>query len=122
MKSQRAKQRPLNALSPVPEAKPSKEPKPPLNAVPEPPEKTRPCLQLFVWGAGNFGQFGMGTDALGEISKPKKNPWVDEQIQKHVFGENFGGLEAIAAGGMHTILIDEKGAVRAPYSCYTEIY
>jgi regulator of chromosome condensation len=111
MKPQKPKQRPFSALSPVPEAKPSKEPKPPLNDVPQPPEKTRPCLQLFVWGAGNFGQFGLGPDVLGEISKPKKSAWVDEQIQKHVFGDNFGGLEAIAAGGMHTILIDERGTV-----------
>jgi regulator of chromosome condensation len=72
---------------------------------------TRPCLQLFVWGAGNFGQFGLGPDVAGEIKKPKKSTWVEENIQDQTFGENSGGLESIAAGGMHTVFIDEKGTV-----------
>ena len=103
------------AASPAPQPiplPPRKRSREDVNLVLTPPEKKRPCLQLFVWGAGNFGQFGMGPNVLGELSKPKKNPWIDEQIQAHVFGENFGGLESIAAGGMHTIFIDEKGTVR----------
>jgi regulator of chromosome condensation len=68
---------------------------------------TRPCLQLFVWGAGNFGQFGLGPDPekTGEIKKPKKITWVDGE------SERDSELESIAAGGTHTVFIDEKGVV-----------
>ena len=89
-----------------------KEPPVYLNALPTPPEHLRPANQIFVWGAGNFGQFGMGPDHLGEFDKPRKNPWIDEKIGSGVFGGEGAGLEAIAAGGLHTMFIDEKGTVR----------
>lgn len=79
---------------------------------PTPPEHTRPANQLFVWGAGNFGQFGMGPDHLGEFDKPKKNPWVEKKMDEGVFGDEDAGIETIAAGGLHTMFIDEKGTVR----------
>lgn len=85
--------------------------KPYFNALPTPPEHTRPAPQLFVWGAGNFGQFGMGPDHLGEFGKPRKNPWIEEQIGDGSFGGEGAGLEAVAAGGLHTLFIDEKGTV-----------
>ncbi|THH30681.1 hypothetical protein EUX98_g3490 [Antrodiella citrinella] len=87
---------------------------PPAVPLPTPPEHTRPAAQLFVWGAGNFGQFGMGPDALGDFEKPKRNPWIENAIEEGKFGEEGAGLEAIAAGGLHTLLIDEKGTV---WSC-----
>jgi hypothetical protein len=61
------------------------------------------------------GQFGMGPDQLGEISKPRRNPWVDEQIEDGTFGGEGAGLEAIAAGGLHSLFIDEKGTVNWIY-------
>ncbi|KAI5118766.1 hypothetical protein M0805_005647 [Coniferiporia weirii] len=79
-----------------------------------PPEHTRPANQIFVWGAGNFGQFGMGPDHLGEFDKPRKNPWVEKKMDESVFGGEGAGIEAIAAGGLHTMFIDEKGTV---WSC-----
>ncbi|EEB90144.1 hypothetical protein MPER_11688, partial [Moniliophthora perniciosa FA553] len=88
--------------------------KPYLNPLPSPPEKTRPGLQLFVWGAGNFGQFGLGPDVLDELDKPKKHAWAEQQMQAGTFGEEGAGLEDIAAGGMHSLLLDEKGTV---WSC-----
>ncbi|KAK2466076.1 hypothetical protein APHAL10511_001718 [Amanita phalloides] len=88
--------------------------KPYFNPLPTPPPKSRPPLQLFVWGAGNFGQFGMGPDALDEKDKMTKNTWVEENIQAGTFGEPDAGLETIAAGGLHTLFIDEKGTV---WSC-----
>ncbi|KAF5358908.1 hypothetical protein D9758_004806 [Tetrapyrgos nigripes] len=99
-------------------AKKSKAPavqtKPYFNPLPAPPPKARPGLQLFVWGAGNFGQFGLGPDVLDEFDKPKKHAWAEEQIQKGTFGEEGAGLEAIAGGGMHSLFIDEKGTI---WSC-----
>jgi len=57
----------------------------------------------------------MGEDELGEISKPKKNKWVEEGMEDKLFGDEEGaGLESIAAGGLHTLFIDEKGVI---WSC-----
>jgi regulator of chromosome condensation len=85
--------------------------KPYFNALPTPPPKVRPGLQLFAWGAGNFGQFGMGPDVLGELDKPRKNLWVEQRMQDGTFGEIGAGLEFITGGGLHTLFIDEKGTV-----------
>ena len=81
------------------------------NPLPTPPEHVRPANQLFVWGAGNFGQFGMGPAHLGEFDKPKKNTWIEKKIEEGAFGGEEAGIESIAAGGLHTMFIDEKGTV-----------
>ncbi|KAJ7780968.1 regulator of chromosome condensation 1/beta-lactamase-inhibitor protein II [Mycena metata] len=85
--------------------------KPYFNPLPSIPETKRPGLQVFAWGAGNFGQFGMGPDFLGEFDKPKKHAWVEEQIEEGTFGPDNAGIEGVAAGGMHSIFVDEKGTV-----------
>ncbi|TDL19080.1 RCC1/BLIP-II [Rickenella mellea] len=87
-----------------------------INPLPKPPAHALPPNQIFVWGAGNFGQFGMGPDEAnnGEFDKPRRNPWIDKKIEDGAFGEEHTGIEAIAAGGMHTMFIDEKGTI---WSC-----
>lgn len=55
----------------------------------------------------------MGADSLGEFEKPRKNPWIESKIQDGAFGGEGAGLEAVAAGGLHTLFIDEKGVVSA---------
>ncbi|KAH9948366.1 RCC1/BLIP-II [Amylocystis lapponica] len=101
--------------APQPAHKPSVPPsKPYFNPLPSPPEHLRPAPQLFVWGAGNFGQFGMGADFLGDFEKPRKNAWIEEKMQEGVFGGDKAGLEAIAAGGLHTLFTDEQGTI---WSC-----
>ena len=81
-----------------------------LPKAPTPPP--RPANQIFFWGAGNFGQFGMGPDLLDEFDKPKKHTWIEKKIDEGVFGAEAGaGLEAVAAGGLHTLFLDEKGTV-----------
>jgi regulator of chromosome condensation len=85
--------------------------KPYFNPLPTPPAHPRPANQLFVWGAGNFGQFGMGPTFLDEFNFPKRNAWVDAKMKEGVFGSEGAGLEAVAAGGLHTLFIDEKGTV-----------
>ncbi|KAL0573115.1 hypothetical protein V5O48_008837 [Marasmius crinis-equi] len=105
-------------LAPIGEGAPAPAPhvqaKPYLNPLPSPPEKTRPGLQLFVWGAGNFGQFGLGPDLLDELDKPKKHTWAEQQMVAGTFGEEGAGLETVAAGGMHSLFVDEKGTI---WSC-----
>ncbi|KII87996.1 hypothetical protein PLICRDRAFT_162924 [Plicaturopsis crispa FD-325 SS-3] len=90
----------------------------PLNPVPSIPLHARPALQLWVWGDGGCGQFGLGHDTMNtnqtDFPKPRRNWWVDEQIQAGTFGAVGAGVESIAAGGMHTLFIDESGKV---WSC-----
>ncbi|KAJ7682527.1 regulator of chromosome condensation 1/beta-lactamase-inhibitor protein II [Mycena polygramma] len=93
------------SATPIPQAKPY------FNPLPAPLEKKRPGLQVFAWGAGNFGQFGMGPDVLGELDKPKKHTWAEEQMEEGTFGDDNAGIETVAAGGMHSIFVDEKGTV-----------
>ncbi|KAL0949294.1 hypothetical protein HGRIS_009372 [Hohenbuehelia grisea] len=91
--------------TPVPQQKPY------FNPLPVLPSHKRPSLLLWAWGAGNFGQFGMGPSILNELDKPRRNAWVEEKIEEGAFGEDGAGIESIAAGGMHTIFVDEKGTV-----------
>ncbi|KAF5387661.1 hypothetical protein D9615_000590 [Tricholomella constricta] len=108
--TQPLKRQPSAKLASIPEG-PVPQLKPYYNPLPAPPEPKRPGLQLFVWGAGNFGQFGMGPDVLGELDKPKRNQWIEEQIEEGTFGEVGAGIESVVAGGLHTLFIDEKGTV-----------
>ncbi|KAF9816333.1 hypothetical protein IEO21_04198 [Rhodonia placenta] len=91
-----------------------KQVKPYFNPLPTPPEHVRPAPQMFVWGAGNFGQFGMGADLLDEYDKPKKNLWIEKRMREGVFGDDEASLESVAAGGLHSLFVDEKGTV---WSC-----
>ncbi|KAH8113447.1 RCC1/BLIP-II [Phellopilus nigrolimitatus] len=56
----------------------------------------------------------MGPDHLGEFDKPKKHTWIEKKMDEGVFGGEEAGIEAVAAGGMHTMFIDEKGTI---WSC-----
>lgn len=95
--------------------KAASETEPPINAVPEFPAKMVPPAQIFVWGTGNFGQFGMGPSFLDELSKPTRNTWVEEKITQGVFGSGPGsGIVGVVAGGLHSLFIDENGSV---WSC-----
>jgi regulator of chromosome condensation len=53
----------------------------------------------------------MGPDVLGELVKPRKNAWIERKIEEGVFGGEGAGIECVAAGGLHTLFIDEKGTV-----------
>jgi len=87
--------------------------KPYFNPLPVVPESRRPGLLLFAWGAGNFGQFGMGEDQLGELHKPARNKWVEQGMTEGRFGPNdVAGLESVAAGGLYSLFVDENGTVR----------
>lgn len=88
-----------------------------INALPAIPQHYRPPLNLFTWGSGEMSQLVM--DYNEEIAKPRKNAFVAEKIEEDAFGEDNAGLESVAAGGLHTLLLDEKGAVSrvSPHAC-----
>jgi len=89
----------------------------PINPIPHFPTKMVPPAQIFVWGTGNFGQFGMGPSYLDELSKPTRNTWVEEKITQGVFGTGPGsGIVSVAAGGLHSLFIDENGTVRLSFA------
>jgi hypothetical protein len=65
--------------------------------------------EMFVFGNGDMGQHGLGTEALDEIKRPRRHAWVAKAIEDGKLGK--GGLEMIAAGGMHSLAIDSMGRV-----------
>ncbi|OSD08385.1 RCC1/BLIP-II protein [Trametes coccinea BRFM310] len=95
-------------------ARPRRVPPPGINALPAIPQHYRPPLNLFTWGSGEMSQLVM--DYNQEISKPRKNAFVAEKIEEDAFGDDNAGLESVAAGGLHTLLLDEKGTI---WSCGT---
>jgi regulator of chromosome condensation len=104
---------------PKKQRKAASETEPPINAVPEFPAKMVPPAQIFVWGTGNFGQFGMGPSFLDELSKPTRNTWVEEKITQGAFGSGPGsGIVGVVAGGLHSLFIDENGTV-CSFLCVT---
>lgn len=98
-------------------AKPVKAPKehkarpPSLNPLRKAAERVRPARQLFVYGNGDFGQLGLGPDETTELFKPKLHEWCAEAVAAGSFGEEGAGIEAVAAGGMHSLMVDEEGKV-----------
>ena len=84
---------------------------PPFIPVPQLSEPVRPPNQIFVWGTGNFGQFGFGPEreVTGEVAKPKRQTWIERKVEE---GEMIkGGVVGVAAGGMHSLFSDEEGNV-----------
>ncbi|GJJ06239.1 hypothetical protein Clacol_000429 [Clathrus columnatus] len=82
-----------------------------INTVPEPASHPRPPRLAFVFGSGDFGQFGLGTETLGEIARPRLHAWFETAAKNNTLGSEGAGLETICAGGMHSLAIDEAGKV-----------
>lgn len=102
------------AKKPVKAPKPVKTPKekaPTLNPLRQAAPRSRPPRQLFVYGNGDFGQLGLGPDETTELFKPKLHEWCAEAVESGKFGEEGAGIEAVAAGGMHSLMVDEEGKV-----------
>ncbi|KAL0578963.1 hypothetical protein V5O48_003055 [Marasmius crinis-equi] len=84
-----------------------------LVSIPTYPTEVRPGLQLFVWGTneGGFGQLGLGISGV-QCVKPRRHLWAQGKMEAGGFGAKAGaGLRSVAAGGMHTLLLDEHGTV-----------
>ncbi|KAG8790260.1 hypothetical protein FRC12_012376 [Ceratobasidium sp. 428] len=86
--------------------------KPPFNPLPAVRAPKRPAAQVFVFGNGDMGQFGLGTDVLGDISRPRPHAWFKDAIEAGILGREKGaGVDDLCAGGMHTLAVDELGKV-----------
>ena len=89
--------------------------KPYYNPLPVAPEVVRPAPRLFFWGSGEFGQFGVGEEKRlteAEVLEPDRNEWVIQGMSQGRFGQNEGaGLTSVAAGGLHSLFLDENGTV-----------
>ncbi|GJN92900.1 hypothetical protein Rhopal_005940-T1 [Rhodotorula paludigena] len=81
-------------------------------AVPELPAPEDAPRTVFVFGAGDMGQHGLGTDStvLDEIKRPRRHVGFEEWIEG---GENGweGGVADLVCGGMHTLAINNEGKV-----------
>ena len=89
----------------------------PMNDLPQPEPHPRPAKQLFICGSGDFGQLGMGTteEATRDHYRPTQHVWFEFAMrgESHMLGAEKGaGIECAAAGGMHSLVIDELGRVR----------
>ena len=53
-----------------------------------------------------------GVDVLGDIYRPRQHTWFKEAVEAGVLGTEAGaGIDALCAGGMHTLVVDEVGKV-----------
>jgi hypothetical protein len=95
-------------------------PHPPVvshNSVPDIPETVRPALLLFVTVNDNDEQLGdsrpPNIDADEEhYYQVRRNILVEDNITANVYGDDNGGPVMVAAEGMYTIMIDNRGKVR----------
>ncbi|KAG7338234.1 regulator of chromosome condensation RCC1 repeat protein [Nitzschia inconspicua] len=63
-------------------------------------------LAVCSWGAGHFGQLGLGSDSLPFV----KHPTVVESLLPHVVGSP---VVAVAAGHWHSMVVTQAGRVFA---------
>lgn len=99
---------------PAPKARVARQPKvlpPPVNPLPGIPTHLRPPLNIFCQGTGDFGQLGLGVDVLGPVKRPRLHAWFKEAIETGKLGGEDAGVEFVAVGGMHNLVVDEAGRV-----------
>lgn len=74
---------------------------------------------LLIWGNGDMGQLGLGTDALEEIQRPRLHAWAAEETKEGKLGKH--GLAQVAAGGLHTLALDSNGTVCDAYPSWGQL-
>ncbi|KAA1103060.1 hypothetical protein PGT21_005334 [Puccinia graminis f. sp. tritici] len=62
---------------------------------------------VLIFGAGDMGQMGMGPEKLDDVRKPAVHSLIEELRQKNEFTEPVH----LAAGGMHTLVVDSAGKI-----------
>ncbi|KAJ6626604.1 regulator of chromosome condensation 1/beta-lactamase-inhibitor protein II [Mycena sp. CBHHK59/15] len=80
----------------------------PLNSIPGPSQSSEKRV-LLVNGAVNAGQLGLGDDQEKEVMRPRVHPSVLQLVTSGIMGPS--GLEKVAAGGMHSLILDSNGKI-----------
>ncbi|KAF8756548.1 chromosome condensation (RCC1) repeat [Rhizoctonia solani] len=70
-----------------------------------------PSRLILVFGNGDSSQFGMGPNATGEYPRPRMQKFFKTASDEGKLGGEGAGVESLAAGGLHTLAIDEAGKV-----------
>ncbi|KZV91503.1 RCC1/BLIP-II protein [Exidia glandulosa HHB12029] len=83
---------------------------PTLNEIPACASHPRPSRRLFVFGGSEMGVLGLGV-LPNNITRPRLHAWFEDAVAKGILGGDGAGVETAAAGGMHTLVIDEAGKV-----------
>ncbi|GAA5903891.1 hypothetical protein JCM6882_001341 [Rhodosporidiobolus microsporus] len=65
---------------------------------------------VFIFGTGDMGQLGLGTDMLDEIKRPRRHAAFQSKIDAEEEGWKKGPAD-LMAGGMHSLVIDSEGKV-----------
>ncbi|KAJ7691592.1 regulator of chromosome condensation 1/beta-lactamase-inhibitor protein II [Mycena rosella] len=84
------------------------QPAAPLNPIPGPSQSTEKHI-LLVHGAVDAGQLGLSDDQEKEVMRPRVHPLVLQLVTEDKMGPS--GLEGVAAGGMHSLILDSNGKV-----------
>ncbi|KAJ7126264.1 regulator of chromosome condensation 1/beta-lactamase-inhibitor protein II [Mycena epipterygia] len=84
------------------------QPAAPLNPIPGPSQSTEKHI-ILVHGAVDAGQLGLGDDQEKEVMRPRVHPLVLQLVTDGTMGPS--GLERVAAGGMHSLILDSKGKI-----------
>ncbi|KAJ7168304.1 RCC1/BLIP-II [Mycena crocata] len=97
-----------DASAPQPRKRARAQSEGPLNPIPGPSQSTERHI-LLVHGAVDAGQLGLGDDQEKEVMRPRVHPAVLELVTSGNMGPS--GLERVAAGGMHSLILDSNGKI-----------
>lgn len=69
---------------------------------------------LLVHGCGDCGQLGLGAGPV-DISRPRVHSLLNDLVEASTMGPY--GIEQVAAGGMHSLVLDSNGMVNIIVFC-----
>ncbi|KAI9603254.1 hypothetical protein H4Q26_002572 [Puccinia striiformis f. sp. tritici PST-130] len=64
---------------------------------------------VLIFGAGDMGQMGLGAEKLDDVRKPAIHSMIEELRNEH--NKEFNEPLHLAAGGMHSMVIDSEGKI-----------
>ncbi|PLW34863.1 hypothetical protein PCANC_15888 [Puccinia coronata f. sp. avenae] len=71
-------------------------------------KKVQPSSHVvLIFGAGDMGQMGLGAEKLDDVRKPVVHSMIEDLRKEKEFADPLH----LAAGGMHTLVIDSEGKI-----------
>ncbi|GAA5842643.1 hypothetical protein JCM11251_007749 [Rhodosporidiobolus azoricus] len=83
---------------------------PPSAGLTEVPSAEVAPRAVFIFGTGDMGQLGLGTEMLDEIKRPRRHVGFQGKIDREEEGWKKGVAD-LMCGGMHSLVIDSDGRV-----------